>query len=49
MLLTDDIHAEFNAFITNEYGRTRDQLAHLVLALSAERTEKSALIAVFGL
>ena len=36
VLLTDDIHAEFHAFITDEDGGTGDQLAHLMLALSAE-------------
>jgi hypothetical protein len=35
-LLPDDVHAELDAFIADEDSRARDQLAHLVLALSAE-------------
>ena len=35
-LFADDIHAEFDAFITNEHGRSCDQLAHLMLTLTAE-------------
>ena len=35
-LLPDDVHAEFDAFVADEHGRTRDQLAHFVLALAAE-------------
>src|SRR5450432_979930 len=37
VLLTDDVHAELNAFVADEYGGTRDQLAHFMLALAAER------------
>ena len=36
VLFPDDLHAQFDAFIANEYRRTRNQLADLVLALSAE-------------
>src|SRR5207302_5879012 len=36
VLLTDNIHAELNAFVTDKHGRTRDQLPDLVLALAAE-------------
>ncbi len=36
VLLPDDLHAEFDAFIADEHGRARDELAHLVLALAAE-------------
>jgi hypothetical protein len=37
VLLTDDIHAQFDAFITDEHSRTRDELAHFMLALAAKR------------
>ena len=37
VLLTDDVHAEFDAFIADEHRRPGNQLAHLVLALAAER------------
>ncbi len=42
VLFTDNIHAEFNTFITNEYGWTSNQLANFMLAFAAERTVKSA-------
>ena len=35
-LLTDDVHAEFDAFIADEYSRTGNPLPDLVLALTAE-------------
>ena len=38
VLLADDVHAQFDAFVANEHGRAGDELAHLVLALAAERT-----------
>src|SRR3954454_17730120 len=37
VLLTDDVHAELDALIANEHGRSGNELAHLVLALAAER------------
>jgi hypothetical protein len=37
ILLADDVHAQFNALVADKYGRTGDELAHLVLALAAER------------
>src|SRR5262249_18083920 len=37
VLLADDVHAQFDAFIADKYGRAGDELAHLVLALAAER------------
>ena len=37
VLLTDDVHAKFDAFIANEHGRARNKLAYLVLRLAAER------------
>src|SRR5258708_15731800 len=37
ILLADDVHAQLAALIADEYGRPGDQLAHLVLALAAER------------
>src|ERR1700677_3721827 len=38
VLLADDVHAELDALVADEHGRTGDELAHLMLALSAERT-----------
>jgi hypothetical protein len=43
VLLTDDVHAEFDAFIADEHGRPGDELTHLVLALPAERAIESVL------
>src|SRR5262245_10098571 len=37
VLLADDVHAQFDAFVADKYGRAGDELAHLVLALAAER------------
>src|SRR6202011_5986800 len=37
VLLADDVHAQFDAFVADEYRRAGDELAHLVLALAAER------------
>src|ERR1700684_188965 len=37
VLLTNDVHAELDAFVANEDRRARDQLANFVLALAAER------------
>src|SRR6202030_4359746 len=36
VLLTDDIHAELDAFVADEHGWTRNQLPDLVLALAAK-------------
>src|SRR5690606_27125033 len=41
--LADDIHAQLDAFVADEHGRASDQLAHLVLALSAERAVEGVL------
>ena len=38
VLFADDVHAELDAFVADENGRTRDQFANFVLALAAERT-----------
>ena len=43
VLLADDVHAQFDAFIADEYGRAGNQLADLVLALAAEGAVKSVL------
>src|SRR5271163_871880 len=43
VLLTDDVHAELDAFIADEHGRAGDQLSDLVLALAAERAVKRVL------
>src|SRR5260370_20218235 len=37
VLLADDIHAQLDALVADKYGRAGDELAHLVLALAAER------------
>ncbi|MNN18569.1 hypothetical protein D3C81_1317810 [compost metagenome] len=42
VLFTDDIHAQFDAFIADEHGRSRNQLADFVLALAAERAIQRA-------
>src|SRR6185369_8329523 len=36
----DDVVAKLDAFVANEYRRARNQLAHLVLTLAAERAIK---------
>jgi hypothetical protein len=45
MIFLDNIHAEFNAFITDEHGGPGDKLPDLVLTLSAKR----AIQGVFGI
>jgi hypothetical protein len=35
----DNVHAQFDAFVADKYGRTGDELAHLVLA-TCRRTSK---------
>src|SRR6266576_2114119 len=37
VLLADDVHAQLDALVADEYRRAGDQLAHFVLALAAER------------
>ena len=37
VLLPDDVHAQLNAFVADEYGGTRDQFADFMLALATER------------
>src|SRR6201999_1597567 len=36
-LLANDDHAQFDAFVADEYGGARDQFADFMLALAAER------------
>ena len=43
VLLADDVHAQLDAFVADEHRRTGDQLAHLVLALAAERAVERVL------
>jgi hypothetical protein len=38
VLLANDIHAQFDALVADEHGRSGNELAHLMLALAAERT-----------
>ena len=50
VLFADDVHAQLDAFIADEDGRAGDQLADLVLALSAERAVEGVFrIAAAGL
>src|SRR5262249_32274772 len=35
ILLADNVHAQLDALVADEYGRAGDELAHLVLALAA--------------
>src|SRR5690606_13671338 len=44
-LLADDVVAELDAFIADEHARAGDQLAHLVLALSAEGAVEDLVVA----
>ena len=41
--LADDVVAEIDAFVADEHGRPRDQLAHFVLRLAAKGAIQSAL------
>ncbi len=41
--LADDVHAQLNAFITDEYGGSGDQLADFVLGFPAERAVQRVL------
>src|SRR3546814_2604287 len=42
-LLADDVVAQLDAFVADEHGRARNQLANLVLRLAAEGAVESAL------
>ena len=43
VLLADDVHAQFDAFVADEHRGAGDELAHLVLALAAERAVQGVL------
>jgi hypothetical protein len=43
VLFADDVHAQLDAFVADEHGRARDQLADLVLALAAKRAVECVL------
>src|ERR1700729_3116007 len=43
VLLADNVHAKLDAFVADEHGRPGNELAHLVLALAAERAIKRVL------
>src|SRR6478672_8160247 len=43
VLLADDVHAQFDALVADEDGRPGNELAHLVLALAAERAVERVL------
>jgi len=45
-LLANDVITKLNAFIADEYGRARNQLANFVLALAAKRTIKELAVLV---
>src|SRR6185312_17094697 len=47
--LADDVHAQFDAFIADEYGRPGDEFAHFMLALAAERAIERIFGVAFGL
>src|SRR5215470_12712491 len=40
VLLAYDVHAQLDALVADKYGRAGDELAHLVLALAAERAKE---------
>ena len=44
VLLADDVHAQLDAFIADEHGRTGNQLADLMLALAAKGAVESVLL-----
>jgi hypothetical protein len=44
VLLADDVHAQLDAFIADEYGRTGNQLTDFMLALAAERAIEGVLL-----
>jgi hypothetical protein len=46
MLFTDNIHAKFNTFIADKDRWACNELAHLMLTLSAKRAEQSSLISI---
>jgi hypothetical protein len=43
VLFTDDVHAKFNAFITDEHGRPGNQFPNFVLTFPTERTVECVL------
>src|SRR6476660_2199957 len=43
VLLADNVQAKLDAFVANEDGRPGNELAHLVLALAAERAVERVL------
>jgi len=43
VLLADDVHAQFDALVADKDGRPGYELAHLVLALAAERAVQRVL------
>ena len=45
VFLADDVHAQLDAFITDEDVRACDKLAHFMLALAAE----GAIQGIFGI
>ncbi len=49
VLFPDDVHAQLDAFITDEHRRAGNQLTHLMLALAAKRAIESVfLLSHFG-
>src|SRR5262249_10707712 len=43
ILLANDVHAQFDALVANEYGRAGDELAHLVRVLAEKRAKQQFL------
>jgi hypothetical protein len=44
VLFADDVHAQFNAFITDEHGGPGYQFPDFVLTFSTERTVKNVFV-----
>src|SRR6516225_8544001 len=43
LLLTDYVHAQFDAFVADKYGRPGNELTYVALALAAERAVERVL------
>ena len=48
VLFTDDIHAQFDTFVTDKHIRPGDEFSDLVLTLAAERAVKGVFAVCFG-
>src|SRR6187401_2563971 len=43
VLLADDVHAQLDALVADEHGRTGNELSHFMLALAAKRAIQGVL------